>query len=703
MPALPSTNEPFPGQLRSEKPRFACAGAVAFVALLIYWATLAPTVTLVDSGELIVAASSLGVAHPPGFPLYVLLAYLATLFPAASVAVRVNFFSALCAALASGMLTLTVFEAMIDTGASRLSSSRAAHKKKKGVSKKTVAVESRAVRAMIAFGPAIGAGLLMAFSRTLWAYATIAEVYTLNALLSVAIFFLLFRWRRKTLEAKEQAKGSNRGADDRLLNSAAFLFGLALGVHHVTVGLCLLGYAALVYGTEGLSFFRSKRLPRAALFSVAGLSIYLYLPLAAGRSPVMNWGDPRTLQRLWQHVTGKQYSVFLSLSPDIIKSQFDTFIQIVLREFGPGWLPLALLAAIAGLVYLFRRNRPVFFFLLLIMTADVAYSLIYEIAEDKDAYYLPAFTCFVIAAAFGVRWLLAAVAKIEWKPILINAAASLVLVALPVAALAGNLSFDNKSQYFIAHDYVDNILNSIEADGMLLTLDWQIYSPMLYVREIERRRRDVIAIDISLLRRSWYYDYLKREYPRLMIGAKDKVDEFMEDLLRWDQDPDLYQRDQVLNQRINSRFIAMVTAFVEQRLREAPVYCAQEIPTGNDSLDGQLTKLLSSKYQFVPNGLVFRVYGDHEFHEPPTAQLVTRGLWDGTLRFERDDTIALKVRPVYLSMTFNQGRYLAAYGRHRQAIETFQEVLNMDYGYKPAQQAIVESEAALMKTGSNPR
>src|SRR5436853_923547 len=204
MPALPSTNEPFPGQLRSEKPRFACAGAVAFVALLIYWATLAPTVTLVDSGELIVAASSLGVAHPPGFPLYVLLAYLATLFPAASVAVRVNFFSALCAALASGMLTLTVFEAMIDTGASRLSSSRAAHKKKKGVSKETVAVESRAVRAMIAFGPAIGAGLLMAFSRTLWAYATIAEVYTLNALLSVAIFLLLCLWRRKTLEAKEK-------------------------------------------------------------------------------------------------------------------------------------------------------------------------------------------------------------------------------------------------------------------------------------------------------------------------------------------------------------------------------------------------------------------------------------------------------------------------------------------------------------------
>ena len=48
--------------------------------------------------------------------------------------------------------------------------------------------------------PAVGAGLLMAFSRTLWAYATITEVYALNALLILLVFFLVVRWRRRLRE-----------------------------------------------------------------------------------------------------------------------------------------------------------------------------------------------------------------------------------------------------------------------------------------------------------------------------------------------------------------------------------------------------------------------------------------------------------------------------------------------------------------------
>ena len=147
----------------------------------------------------------------------------------------------------------------------------------------------------------------------------------------------------------------------------------------------------------------------------------------------------------------------------------------------------------------------------------------------------------------------------------------------------------------------------------------------------------------------------------------------------------------------------MVTAFVEWRIKDAPVYCAQEIPTGNDSLDGQLAKLLSSKYQFVPNGLVFRAYADRAFHEPPAEPLVTRGLWDGAVRFEEDDPVAIKVRPVYLSMTLNRGRYLATHGHHKDAVEAFRQTLRMDPEYKPAQQAIVESQAALMKTSPESR
>src|SRR5436305_6036921 len=246
----------------------------------------------------------------------------------------------------------------------------------------------------------------MAFSRTLWAYATIAEVYTLNALLILIILFLMLRWRWYIL-ADRLNTGPAIRPHDKWLYGAALVFGLALGVHHVTVGLMLPALAVLVYRTEGLKFFTSRRLLYAALISIGALvAVYAYLPFAASRSPVINWGNPRSLQEIWWHVTGRQYRVFLSFSPSMMGTQFVEFCRMLLREFGPAWLPLSLVLAFAGLRSAFRQDRTSFWFLLFIVMADLAYALSYEIAEDKDAYYLPTFISVAIAAGFGILLLI---------------------------------------------------------------------------------------------------------------------------------------------------------------------------------------------------------------------------------------------------------------------------------------------------------
>src|SRR5437867_5885195 len=374
-----------------------CAAAVFLAALVVYICTLAPTVTLVDSGELIVVAQGLGVAHPPGFPLWVMLAHLASLVPFGNVAVRINFSSALFAALASAILTLVVAELMIT--AAYLPA------RKGGAQQRKRAVDSGIDRLLV-FAPALGAGLLMAFSRTLWSYATIAEVYTLNTLLILTVFFLMARWRR-CIVADQTNISSPITIHDSWLYAAALVFGLALGVHHVTVGLTLPALGVLVCRTEGLRFFTSRRLLYAALISIAALlAVYAYLPFAAWRSPVINWGNPRSLQEIWWHVTGRQYRVFLSFSPSMMGTQFVEFCRMLLREFGPAWLPLSLVLAFAGLRSAFRQDRTSFWFLFFIVMADLAYALSYEIAEDKDAYYLPTFISVAIAAGFGMRWLI---------------------------------------------------------------------------------------------------------------------------------------------------------------------------------------------------------------------------------------------------------------------------------------------------------
>jgi Protein O-mannosyl-transferase TMEM260-like len=674
----------------SPQAELVCAGIVFLVALVVYSWTLAPAVTLTDSGELIVAAYGLGVAHPPGFPLWVMLAHLASLVPVGSVAVRINFSSAVFAALACAMLTLVVAELIVT--ASYFAARRRRNKPARQVSN----IESSNVGGLLILAPAFGAGLLMAFSRTLWAYATITEVYTLNALLVLLVFLLILRWRRRIIETRRDSSAAVE-THDTWIYVAAFVFGLAMGVHHVTVALTLPAIAVVVYTTEGVKFFTSRRLLYTALISISALIlVYSYLPWAASRSPAMNWGNARSLQEIWWHITGRQYRVFFSFSPATMGAQFVEFCRVALREFGFAWLPLTLFLAVAGLASACKRDRTAFWFLLLVLLADLAYAVSYEIAEDKDAYYLPAFISIAIAAGLGIRWLIQVAASRRspiWKPYV---AAAIAIVLTSAAAFAANWPFNNRRHYFIADDYVENLFSTIAPNGLLLTQDWQVASPMLYAQEIEQRRGDVKVVDINLLRRSWYFDYLKHAHPGLMERSSEKIDPYVAILKQWESDPGAFARSQELTQRISMAFLDMIQSIVRNEIKLAPVYITNDVLVP-DSTNGYLTRWIPQSYQLVPQGLVFNLATDQSFHEPPDSHLQTRGLADGTVRFAKDDVVNVKVLPAYTRMLTNRGKYLALFNQHERAILAFKEALALDPNLVAAQQGLGESTAKLAK------
>jgi hypothetical protein len=139
--------------------------ASAAIALGVYLATLAPDLTWAnaafDGGELITASATLGIAHPPGYPLYIVLGKAFSLLPLGTVAHRYNLFSAVCMAVAVGLLVLAI-----------------------GSPHRT------AVRPPIASA----AALLFAFTPLVWGQAVVAEVYALN-LLALAAFLLA--WSRR--------------------------------------------------------------------------------------------------------------------------------------------------------------------------------------------------------------------------------------------------------------------------------------------------------------------------------------------------------------------------------------------------------------------------------------------------------------------------------------------------------------------------
>lgn len=695
------------GKTNPLRPALLCAGIVFLVALILYSWTLAPTVTFVDSGELIVVARFLGVAHPPGFPLWAMLGHLASLFPWGNIAARVNFSSALFAALACGMLTLVVAELMIAASyvaPKRPPTKRSFHQdwKTRRQSYRETANEGSESNFLI-YASALGSGLLLACSLTLWAYATITEVYALNTFLFISVFFLIAHWRRRTLEEMRRSgtaviAGQNLPSvtvHDVYLYAGSIVFGLALGVHHVTVALTLPAVAIIVYRTQGLRFFLSRRLLFSALVSFAALiAVYTYLPLAAARSPIINWGDPRTFEQIWWHITGRQYQVFLTFSLSEMGTQFWEFCQMVSREFGVAWIPVALVFAAIGFHTAFKRDRTVFWFLALILGVNLLYCLSYTIAEDKDAYYLPPFVSLMIAIGFGfhrVMQLALSTSTLERK--------GYVSAALPVALVAGiafmsNWPLNNRRHYFIASDYVDNLLKAIQPNGLVLTTDWQVASPILYTREIEGRRQDVKVIDVKLLHRLWYFDYLKHAYPDLVERSRDKIDPFVTELTAWEHNPAAYANDQTLNLRINTLFQEMLHAIIDNENAAAPVYITEDLPFA-DRREPELTKWINQNFQLVAQGLVFKLENSQTFHDSPDLELQLRGLADGTLHFEKDDVVNQKVLPVYASMFVNRGRYLASFNEHERAVTAFRQALAVNPDYAVAKQGLEESLSKL--------
>ncbi|XP_036774526.1 transmembrane protein 260 isoform X2 [Manis pentadactyla] len=153
-----------------------CAGVAVFAAVAaVFTLTLPPSVPGGDSGELITAAHELGVAHPPGYPLFTLVAKLAiTLFPFGSIAYRVNLLCGLFGAVAASLLFFTVF---------RLSGSCA--------------------------GGILAAGVF-SFSRLTWQWSTAAEVFSLNNLF-VGLLMALTVHFEEAATAKERSKELSLG------------------------------------------------------------------------------------------------------------------------------------------------------------------------------------------------------------------------------------------------------------------------------------------------------------------------------------------------------------------------------------------------------------------------------------------------------------------------------------------------------------
>jgi hypothetical protein len=352
------------------------ASLVVFAILLsVYLWTIAPGLTWAnggsDGGDLITAAATGGVAHPTGYPLYLLLARLFQLLPVGSLAFRTNLMSALAMALAGGLVCHLVLRARPSGNMPVL------------------------------WSGGMAAGLAFGLAPLVWSQAVITEVYALQALL-VVILLHLYGFPRS---------GSQAGGFDCL--RGAFL-GLALTAHLTSLFLlpALLVGSVHRQGSEEKSAgttslpFRNLRFDRAALLRQLagmgfGLALYLLLPLRALADPPINWGNVTSLERFWWLVSGQlYYSYNLAPGLDAIAGRVQALAALLVQQFGLVGLALSLV----GVVVFGSRSR---LFLLTAWTALAcsAFAIFYG-SVDSYVYLIPACLSMAIWLGLGLIELL---------------------------------------------------------------------------------------------------------------------------------------------------------------------------------------------------------------------------------------------------------------------------------------------------------
>ncbi len=469
----------------------AAVAAVTFVAaLVLYVPTLMPGVGFWDTAEFQTVGPVLGIAHPTGFPSYVLLTWAASILlsPLGDTAYRINLLSAILVAGGAAFVAATVHR-----------------------------LARRAA-------PAVGSGLLLAVAPITWWTAERADPHAFHLFLAGLLLYLLVAWAQRVREVGAAADDPGDRTADRLLLAASTVYAVALGNHALTV-LLAPGILVLLLAVQPGLFTRRRRLVAACAGLIVGLTVilYAYIPIRASMNPPLDYAHPDTPARFAYLVLGLQFRGLLQdpltggLAP--VADFFATSLSMAVVVLG--------LAGFAATLVLARRprsvGRPV---ALMAATWFVIVTIFARAYNDgsPDRYYLVPIALLALWAGVAASLAWDAVAwaigrAIAWRPavrrrmssgvapLLLRVVATLLAAAVVLTLPAQRALSERQAQVGAtgnqAAQWLDAAYAILPRDAVVIS--WWSYSTTLwYGRWIEGRRPDVeIVDDRTLLDDGW--------------------------------------------------------------------------------------------------------------------------------------------------------------------------------------------------------
>ncbi len=356
-------------------------GITFLLLLAVYSFTLAPTVTLEYSGSLVTAADHLGVANPPGYPVWTMLAWLFTrLFSFLSYyghpnpAWAVNFMSAFFGSLSCGLVASLVFR-VGHAQLAKLNSSRA-HWMIGAIS--------------------VAVALLFGFSPVMWSKSVIAETDTLHLFIMLLFLLAIDRW---AVGEAHRPYGITLLWGLGFLSSPTFVLMLPVML------------AAFVIRRPAW-----REIPGLFLALLLGLLPIVYIPLAAQHNSPVNWGYAKTWMGFKHLITRGQYERLtfspVFQQPAVFAGQMLAYFKIMAGQYPKWLLPVALWPLIVWRVLCTSVRKTI----ILLLIAFFAYSVLMTIGINGHSdlqtlfwirvLWLPSFAVLALFIGLGLAHLL---------------------------------------------------------------------------------------------------------------------------------------------------------------------------------------------------------------------------------------------------------------------------------------------------------
>lgn len=421
--------------LLSKRFKILSSSFIFLTTFLLYAFTAPHTIFLGDSAEFVSAVKTLGVTHPPGYSLYVLMAKLfSSVIPLDSLAFRVSLFSALCASVS--LILFYIVELKLLSRLSAYFRFDLRHEK---------------IFVFVAFLTTF----LLATSDTFWSQAIYAKVYSLNFLIFISVLWLVLEYLEKN--------------NSKYLFWASFLYGLGI-VNHQSLLLFLPFFILTIWSKP--KNISAPHILKCIIFFVLGLSGYLLSPIFSYLNPSLDWGQTSTsLDNFLNHISRSSYNDYFLGSR--LPQKLDLFWNFWFKL----WEQFKFLTIFipAGIWSIFKTYRKILWILVgtlffnslgIILIRNVGYSQMSS--EVFSFYYLPAYGVSALLISIGIVFIYNLLDKNKSFPQSIKPLIILLLILSTISVAKTNYKRNDLSKFSFIEDYSKAVLESLESNAILI-------------------------------------------------------------------------------------------------------------------------------------------------------------------------------------------------------------------------------------------